>query len=181
MTNFLVVDDHPVTRKGLKLLIENFMQHCEIDEADDGDSALEKIKENNYELVILDVNMPNTDSLMLVSNILGLKPEMKILMFSISAEEVYARRYLKLGVMGYIKKDEHADEIKRAITTILNNKKYISPGLSQLLIEDLQSSSSENPFDSLSPREFEIVQHLVRGESLAEICQKLSMHPSTAG
>ncbi len=52
---------------------------------------------------------------------------MKILMFSMNDEEVYARRYLKMGVMGYIKKDEHVDEIKKAITTVLNNKKYISP------------------------------------------------------
>ena len=157
------------------------MPHSKIDEADDGDSSFEKIKKNNYDLLILDVNMPNTDSFVLVSNILALKPGMKILMFSMSDEEVYARKYLKMGVMGYIKKDEHVDEIKKAITTVLNNKKYISPGLSQILIEDLHSNNPENPFDSLSPREFEIVQHLIRGESVAEICQKLTLHSSTVG
>ena len=106
---------------------------------------------------------------------------MKILMFSMNDEEVYARRYLKMGVMGYIKKDEHVDEIKKAITTVLNNKKYISMGLSQLLIEDMHSKHPENPFDSLSLREFEIAGHLIRGESVAEICQKLKLHPSTVG
>jgi two-component system, NarL family, invasion response regulator UvrY len=181
MVKLLLVDDHFIIRTGLRLVIENFMPHCKIEEADDGDSSFEKIKHNSYDLIILDVNMPNTDSFVLVSNILALKPEMKILMFSMNDEEVYARRYLKMGVMGYIKKDEHVDEIKKAITTVLNNKKYISSSLSQILIEDLYNSNPENPFESLSLREFEIVRHLIRGESVAEICQKLTLHSSTVG
>lgn len=181
MPTLLLVDDHFIIRTGLKLVIETFMPDCIIEEADDGDSSFEKIKKNSYDLMILDVNMPNTDSFVLVSNILALKPEMKILMFSMNDEEVYARRYLKMGVMGYIKKDEHVDEIKKAITTVLNNKKYISNSLSQILIEDLHNNNSENPFESLSLREFEIVRHLIRGESVAEICQKLTLHSSTVG
>ena len=181
MANLLLADDHFIIRRGLKLIIENFMPHSKIDEADDGDSTFEKIKENNYDLLILDVNMPNTDAFGLVSNILALKPALKILMFSMNDEEVYAKRYLKMGVMGYLKKDEPEAEIKKAIATVLNNKKYVSPGLSQILIEDLHSNNPENPFDRLSPREFEIVRHLIRGESVAEICQKLTLHSSTVG
>jgi two-component system invasion response regulator UvrY len=181
MATLLIADDHFIIRTGLRLIIENFIPQSKIEEADDGASCFEKIKKNNYDLLILDVNMPNTDSFGLVSNILALKPEMKILMFSMNDEEVYGKRFLKMGVMGYIKKDEHADEIKKAITTVLNNKKYISPGLSQILIEELHNNNPENPFDSLSPREFEIVQHLIRGESVTEICQKLTLHSSTVG
>ena len=181
MTNLLLVDDHFIIRTGLKFIIENFMPHSNIDEAHDGDSAFEKIKENNYDVLILDITMPNTDSFGLINKILALKPGTKILIFSMSDEEVYARKYLRMGVMGYVKKDEHLDEIKKAITTVLNDKKYISPALSQMLIDDLHSSNPENPFDSLSPREFEIVQHLIRGESVAGICQKLSLHSSSVG
>ena len=182
MTNLLLVDDHSVIRRGMKIIIENFLPHCTIDEADDGDSAFKKIKANNYDLLILDVNMPNTDSFGLVSNILAFKPAAKILMFSMNNEEVYAKRYLKMGVMGYIKKDASEGEIKKAITAVLDNKKYISPTLSQIMIEELHSNNNaENPFDNLSPREFEIVQHLIRGESLAEICNKLTLHSSTVG
>ena len=180
MTNLLLADDHSVIRTGMKIIIKNFLPHSNIDEAHDGDSAFEKIKHNDYDLLILDVNMPNTDSFRLVSNILALKAKMKILMFSINDEEVYAKRYLKMGVMGYIKKDEPKAEIKKAITIVLNNKKYISPSLSQILIEDLHSNNYENPFDGLSPREFEIVRHLIRGESVSAICQKLNLHPSVS-
>ena len=68
MANFLLADDHSIIRTGLKLIIENFIPHSKIDEADDGDSCFEKIKKNSYDLLILDVNMPNTDSFVLVSN-----------------------------------------------------------------------------------------------------------------
>src|SRR6266446_9638372 len=113
MAKFLLVDDHFIFRTGLKLLIENFMPHSKIDEAHDGDSSFEKINENNYDLLILDITMPNTDSFELVSNILALKPEMKILMCSMHDEEVYAKRFLKMGVRGYLKKDEHEAEIQK--------------------------------------------------------------------
>lgn len=182
MPNFLLVDDHTMIRSGLKLLIQNYLTQSVIDEADDGNSAFEKIKTNAYDVVILDVNMPNTDSFGLLSNIFSIKPDLKILMFSMNAEETYAKRYLQLGAMGYLRKDENESEIKRAISTVLNNKRYISPALSEKLFADFTGNNNhENPFDKLSPREFEIVQHLSRGESLAEICQKLTLHPSTVG
>ena len=181
MVRLLLVDDHFIIRAGLKLIIESFMPHSKIDEAEDGDSSFEKVRNNDYDLLILDVNMPNTDSFTLVSNMLALKPDLKILMFSMNDEEVYAKRYLKMGVMGYLKKDEPEVEIKKAITTILNNKKYVSHGLNQILVEDLFNNNPENPFDILSPREFEIVQHLIRGESIARICQNFNLHSSTVG
>lgn len=181
MASFLLVDDHYIVKTGLKLIVESFMPGSKIDEADDGKSCFEKIENNNYDLLILDVNLPNTDSFVLVGKIRALKPEIKILMFSMNDEEVYARRFLKAGAMGYLKKDEPEAEIRKAIKTVLNNRKYISPGLSQILLEDLHTHNYENPFNSLSPREFEIFRHMVRGESVAEMCQKLSLHSSTIG
>ena len=181
MPKLLLVDDHSVLRTGMKIIIESFLPHVTIDEAEDGDSAFEKIKQNEYDLLILDVNMPNTDSFGFVSNILSFKPGAKILMFSMNDEEIYAKRYLKMGAMGYIKKDAPQDEIKKAITAVLNNKRYISAELNEKLLKDLHKGNTENPFDKLSPREFEIVQHLTSGESLSEICQKLKLHTSTVG
>jgi two-component system invasion response regulator UvrY len=182
MPTLLLVDDHSIVRTGLKMIIEDFLAHCKIDEADDGDSAFEKIKHNDYDLVVMDVNMPNTDSFALLSTILSIKPKTKIIMFSMNAEEIYAKRYLKLGAMGYLRKDSAGNEIQNAIETVLNNKRYISPELSQKLLHDLHlPDDSENPFDKLSPREFEIVQHLANGESVSEISKKLKLHTSTIG
>jgi two-component system, NarL family, invasion response regulator UvrY len=181
MVSLLIADDHFIIRTGLKLLIKSFLKGSKIEEAENGSSVVEKIQINDYDLLILDINMPNTDSFLLVSNILLLKPSLKILMFSMNDEVVYAKRYIKMGAMGYLRKDEPEEEIKRAITTVLDNRKYVSASLSQQLIDDLHGNSSENPFDDLSPREFEIVQHLVKGESLAKICRDLNLQPSTVG
>ena len=182
MRRILLVDDHSIVRSGLKSLIEDYIAHCTVDEAQDGDSAFEKIEKNDYDLIIMDVNMPNTDSFDTVETIFSFKPETKIIMFSMNAEEVYAKRFLKIGAMGYVKKDAPANEIKKAISMVLNGKKYMSEELSEKLLNDLQkNNNSANPFDKLSSRELEIVQHLTQGDSVTEISQKLKLHTSTVG
>ena len=113
MPQILLVDDHSIVRTGLKLLIEDFLPHAKIDEADNGDSAFKQIKHKDYELVVMDVNMPQTDSYGTVQNILVFKPATRIIMFSMNAEEVYAKRYLKMGARGYLRKDASNDEIKK--------------------------------------------------------------------
>jgi DNA-binding NarL/FixJ family response regulator len=158
------------------------MPHCIIDEAQDGDSAFEKIKKNDYDLIIMDVNMPNTDSFGTVGTIFSIKPATRIIMFSMNAEEIYARKFLKMGAMGYVRKDAPGNEIKKAISTVLNGKKYISEELSEKLLNDLHVNyNSANPFDILSLRELEIVQYLIKGDSVGKISQKLKLHTSTVG
>ena len=181
MTNILLADDYTITRAGLKMFIERHIPHAAIDEAWDGDSSFEKIKEKKYELIILDVNMPNTDSFGLVSNIIFLKPGANILMFSMNAEEIYAKKYLQIGAKGYLCKAASETEMKNAIDNVINGKRYISPLLCQAFTEDALGKRSANPFDDLSPREFAIVLHLIRGESSVEIGHTLHMQPSTVG
>ncbi len=181
MINFLLADDHHIIRSALKALIRDMYSDSNFDEAKDGESTFQLIKRNNYELVILDVNMPNTDSFGLISNILSYKPEMKILMFSMNAEDLYAKRYLKMGARGYLKKDEAESEIQNAIRTVLSNKRYISQAMRNKLTEEALGQKSTNPFDALSPREFEVLRHLIKGESVSEIGQQLSLHTSTIG
>lgn len=179
MKNILLADDHLIIRTGLKIFIQNYIAHSEIDEACDGNSAFEKIKEKDYHLIILDVNMPETDSFGLVSNIISIKPGSNILMFSMNAEEIYAKKYLQLGAKGFLSKASSETEIKIAVDNVINSKRYISPTLYQAFTEDILGKKSTNPFNDLSPREFEIVLHLIRGESSAEICQALNLQTST--
>ncbi|MDB5200068.1 MAG: DNA-binding response regulator [Chitinophagaceae bacterium] len=181
MLNVLLADDHEIIRTGLKIFIANYVAHSVIDEVSDGDAAFEKIKEKDYHLIVLDANMPGTDSFGLVSNIVALKPGANILIFSMNAEEIYAKKYLQLGAKGYLSKASGEAEIKSALDNVINGKRYISPELNQSLAEEALGKKSNNPFDNLSPREFEIVLHLIRGESLAEICQVLALQPSTVG
>jgi two-component system, NarL family, invasion response regulator UvrY len=181
MVSVLIADDHAVVRAGLKLVIEKILGTSTIAEAVDGDYAFGKIKNNDYDLLVLDVNMPNTDSFGLLVNILAVKPSSKILMCSMNPEEVYAKKYLQLGAKGYITKESSEEEFKNAINRILNNKIYTSSALSNLLMHQALNDTVDNPFELLSPRELEITQHLLRGESVAEISRGLNLHTSTIG
>jgi two-component system, NarL family, invasion response regulator UvrY len=183
MRTILHADDHPMIRAGIKTILEGHkFHHITVDSACDGDSAFEKVKKNDYDLVILDVSMPGTDCFGLISNILAQKPETKILIFSVHSEDVYAKKFFQMGVMGYLSKDSSVAEIENAATQIIfNNKKYMSANVTQMLTEQALGKKGGNPFDSLSPREFEIVQYLAMGESLASISQILNLHTSTVG
>ncbi len=181
MINILLADDHAIIRAGIKIFIDNYLPDAVIEEASDGASAIEKIKENNFELIVLDINMPNTDAFSMVSNIIKLKPDANILMFSMNAEEMYAKKFLQLGAKGYVSKSAPKEEMETALDTVLKGKRYLSPLLLQSLADDVIGKKSKNPFDDLSKREFEITMHLIKGEPLAEIAKALKLHTSTVG
>ncbi|MCX6314780.1 MAG: response regulator transcription factor [Sphingobacteriales bacterium] len=181
MKKFLLVDDHIVVRSGIKTLLTDIYQPAEVHEAFDGDSTIAKLKENRYDLVMLDIQMPNTDSLALMKYIHENYPETKVLIFSMSAENIYAKRFMKDGAFGFISKEAPLDEITRAINIILNNRKYISETLIDKLAEDSLSGNPVNPFDRLSPKEFEIASLLLSGKTLSDISHSLNIHTSTAG
>ena len=179
--NILLADDHLIIRTGLKKFISHHIPDAIIDEACDGDSAFAKIKANTFQLIVLDINMPNTDSFGLLNNIMAVKPESNILIFSMNAEEIYAKKYLPLGAKGYLSKTAPETEMQIAINNVSKGKRYISPSLHDVFAEAMVGHKSENPFDRLSPREFEIVLHLIKGESLANICKTLALQTSTVG
>jgi len=181
MKKFLLVDDHIVVRSGIKTLLTDIYQPAEVHEAFDGDSTIAKLKENRYDLVMLDIQMPNTDSLALMKYIHENYPETKVLIFSMSAENIYAKRFMKDGAFGFISKEAPLDEITRAINIILNNRKYISETLIDKLAEDSLSGNPVNPFDRLSPKEFKIASLLLSGKTLSDISHSLNIHTSTAG
>jgi len=181
MKKFLLVDDHVVVRSGIKTLLSEMYNPAEVHEAMDGDTAMVKMKENSYDLVILDIQMPKTDTLGLMEYIHIKYPAAKVLMFSMSVENIYAKRFMKAGAYGFISKEAPLEEITRAINMILNGKKYISDTLAEKLAEDSFSGKTGNPFNDLSPREFEIVSLLLEGKTVTDISHTLNIQTSTVG
>jgi len=181
MTTVLLADDHSIIRDGIGRYIKQIIPHSIIEEAFDGDSAFEKIKRNNYSIIILDINMPGTDSFTLVRNIMAIKPESRILIFSMNPEELYAKQLLHLGVLGYLNKAAFTDEIKQAIENVLNNKTYLSPAFPHEFAETppAKDTDNKNPFDLLSRKEFEIAKHLLKEESVDEIASFFYLDIST--
>jgi two-component system, NarL family, invasion response regulator UvrY len=180
MYKILLADDHSIVRSGIKLLIKEDIQ-ATIIESFDGHSSLAEIKKQDFDLVLLDINMPNTDTGTLISNILTIRPETKILIFSMNPEETFGKRYLMLGVKGFLSKEATDAEIKIAIKQVLDGKKYISKRLGQILTEEALGNKSENPFDMLSERELEVAKHLIKGASISQMTEILSLHTSSIG
>lgn len=181
MKIFLLVDDHALVRLGIKGLLSQIFKHSDIHEAGDGDSVLEKLKSHQYDLVMMDIKMPKTDTLGLMEFIHVKYPDTKVLIFSMNTEHIYAKRFLKAGVRGFLSKEAPLEEIKRAINLVLNGRKYISESLAQVLANETLSENSANPFDKLSAREFEIIFLLLSGQTAIEISKSLNLQASTIG
>lgn len=181
MKKFLLVDDHVVVRSGIKTLLSEIYNPAEVHEAMNGDTAISKLKNDQFDLIIMDIQMPNTDTLGLMEYVHITYPAAKVLMFSMSAENIYAKRFMKAGASGFVSKEAPLEEITRAISTILNGKKYISDTLAEKLAEDSYSGKSGNPFNELSPREFEIVTLLLDGKTVTDISHALNIQTSTVG
>ena len=140
------------------------------------------VKKNDYELIVLDINMPYTDSVTLVTNVFAYRELSKILIYSMNSEELYAIRFIKLGVLGYLNKESRSDEIRQALTCVLKGDVYISKKLRKELNEDMHSKKgADNPFERLSDREIQTVKYLLNGYSLLEIRKILNVHSSTVG
>ena len=179
MNKILIADDHHIVRTGLIYLIKAEFLQAEIDECRDGNGAWEKIQANVYDLVILDISMPSTDSFTLLRNIFALRPSQKILILTMSSEDIYAKKYLQLGVKGFINKEASPAEIRKAIVCILNNKRYMSSRIKDTLTIEMLDEEAKSLFDTLSPREMEIMNHLIEGKNVSQIASMLSLHIST--
>ena len=152
-----------------------------VDEAFDGDSAYQAIKAKQYSILILDINLPGTDTMNLISNIRILRPSLPILLFSMNPELLFAKRYLKLGVNGFLSKDANNSQVLEAINAVLSKNKYLSVELKEFLSNEAISGIKETPFSKLSDREFEVALHLIKGKGISEIANFLHLHTSTIG
>jgi len=181
MHKILLVDDHPIVRSSVRLLIKEHLNHAEVSEAKNGDTAFQKIIQDHYDLVVLDINMPNTDSLGFLIRAKDMRPDISVLIFSMVSEYSVARRYLNAGARGFLNKQAEDEEIVHAIVSELQGKKYISKELLEAIADDKLFNRPDKPFEALSNREFEIAYHLVKGESVTEIAGSLNIHTSTVG
>ena len=181
MKNFLLIDDHEIVRSGIKSVLEELFKPCEIFEANDERSALNQLKSRKYDLVVMDVQMPETDTAGLMEYIKTKYSDIRVLMFSMSPENVYAKRFLKAGAMGFVSKSAGLGELKKAVELVLNDRRYISEALGEQLATEIGSAQPNNPFDKLSAREFEIAVLLISGKTGREISVLLSINSSTVG
>jgi two-component system invasion response regulator UvrY len=177
----LIADDHVIVRAGLKTLIRDMCPFFQQDEAVNGAQVMDLIRKNDYDILILDVNMPDTDAIALVSDIFACKEKSRIMMFSMNSESLYAKRYLKLGVLGYLEKDSEAEQIRLAISTVLAGNVFMSESLKRIFVGEMLKDRKENPFERLSNREIQIAKYMLQGYTHSQIQKALNLHSSTVG
>jgi DNA-binding NarL/FixJ family response regulator len=177
MMKILIADDHAIVRRGLIQLVESIPKVKEIDEAEDGNEVLEKCTKNNYDLIILDISMPNKNGLDTLKEIIHRNPKTRVLILSVYAEEQYALRSFNSGASGYITKNTAPTELMKAIELVLNGRKYISPLLAEKLIN---LKSIEKPLhEYLSDREFQIMMMSADGKTISQISKELNISTKT--
>lgn len=181
MKNFLLIDDHEIVRSGVKSVLRELFTPCNVYEANNEQSGIKCLKERSYDLIIMDVQMPDTDSFGLLEYMRIRYPETGVLIFSMSAENIYARRFLKAGAMGFVSKSSGLTELQKAIALALNKQKYVSTELATQLGAEIGGDGQDNPFNKLSPKEFEIYTLLIAGKSVTQISKILDISTSTVG
>jgi len=179
MKNILLADDHSIVRMGVKSLLQRDLPEYIVDEAENETEIETQVKQKKYQLIILDIDIPQGDFVKLMHWLLTITPDANILIFSMHEESIYGQRCLQLGARGYLHKSANDNVILNAINRVLSGKKYISPDLAELLSDNKTSDSTLNPLLKLSIREMEIMLLLNKGRTLAEICEVLKIQYST--
>jgi len=175
----LIVDDHPVVRAGLRQMIDEAPGLCVADEANTGREAIRKTRAQRYDLVLLDISLPDTSGLEVLRTIKDEKPDLPVLMLSFHAEEQYAIRALKAGAAGYLSKESAADELISAIRHVRAGGRYVSPELAEHLAHYVADPGAAPPHERLSDREYMVIRMLANGKSLAQIGKALIISPKT--
>lgn len=174
---FLVADDHSIVRMGLKLMLEDDYPDVIIEEAENGNEIVEKIKLCRYDLLILDFQMPNTDTFSIISNLLARDKDLKILIYTMVSEKVYAGKLFQAGVKGFLSKESQNTELLKAVDVVLHDGMYASDPVWFGNTEGVASSS--NPFAILSNKEMDILAYMTQGKSTKEMSTLLHLQLST--
>ena len=178
MTRILIVDDHAIVRRGLRQILQEQGMDS-VDEAMNGREALDRVRKNGYDLVLLDISMPGNSGLDVLKQIKDERPRLPVLMLSMHPEEQYALRALKAGAAGYLTKESAPEQLVTAVSKILQGGRYVSEMLAEHMASHLDRGGDRLPHEELSDREFQIMRMLASGRTASEIGLELSLSVKT--
>jgi two-component system, NarL family, invasion response regulator UvrY len=179
MKRILLVDDHEVVRDGVRRILDKQPGATTFGEAGTAPEALELVREQDWDVVLLDISLGGRDGLEVLKEIKQLRPRLPVLILSMYSEELFARRALKAGADGYITKSSPRAELAQAVEKIIKGGIYISPSLAEKLVIDLREGTDRPPHETLSDREFEVLRLIASGKTVGEIADILSLSAGT--
>jgi two-component system invasion response regulator UvrY len=181
MYKIIIADDHTIVREGLKLMLAQEFSDAQIGEAMDAVSLLRAVREQDWNLVILDIGMPGRSGLEVLKDLQYERPHLPVLVLSMHPEEQFAMRVLRAGAAGYMTKKSAPDELISAVRKVLEGGQYLSSSATERLLRQLKSK--ENPATSLhgrlSDREYQVMCMIASGKTVSEVAQELSLSVKT--
>lgn len=171
----LLVDDHAMFRAGIRSFLQLSCEFDVVGEAENGQDALQKIKELSPDIVVMDIAMPGMDGLSTTRLIKETIPDIKILLLTQHENREYILPALKMGASGYILKRAAADELVAAIKQVYSGKSYLDPYVTDVVVQDFRykKTGTEEGYDSLTEREREVLLYLTKGCTNREIAETL--------
>lgn len=175
-----LIDDHPIVRQGLRNLLQTEPSFAVVAEADDGITGLELVQRVKPDVLIVDLMMPGLNGLDLIKQILKHLPRLRIVVLSMQSADSYVVEALHSGAAGYVLKETGPSEIIHAIKTVVAGHRYLSPKLAPRVLDSSTGKKRvADPYESLTPREREILHLIVEGHTNSQIAKKLVLSPRT--
>ena len=175
-----LIDDHPIVRQGLRNLLQTEPSFQVVAEADDGITGLDLVKSVRPDVLIVDLMMPGLNGLDLIKQVLKHLPRLRIVVLSMQSADSYVVEALTSGASGYVLKETGPSEIIHAIKMVVAGERYLSPKLAQRVLDSSTGRKKiVDPYDSLTPREREILHLIVEGNTNAQIASRLVLSPRT--
>jgi DNA-binding NarL/FixJ family response regulator len=179
MATVLIADDHAMVRAGLRRWLEQDRSVDSVGEAASGAETLQRLREAKWDLVVLDINMPDRSGIDIMRHIRTGHPETRVLVISAFSEKQYAVYALRAGAAGYLAKDQAPEDFMRAVHTVLGGKRFVSAALAEMLVNALDEPTDRPLHAVLSQREFQILCKLAVGRSVSEIAHELCISVKT--
>jgi two-component system invasion response regulator UvrY len=173
-----VADDHALFREGVKSLLAEEHDLVVAGESGSAKETLERIRSEWFDILLLDISLPDGSGIDLLHQIRPHKPDLPILILSMHPEEQYAVSLLRAGASGYVAKDAVPQQVVQAIRTLLQGRKYISPAVAHILAEEV-SGDKRPAHEQLSEREFQVFCKLAAGRSVGQIAEELFLSNKT--
>ena len=179
MIKILIIDDHAIVRQGLKQILAETPDLVVTGEASNGVEALQKIRTGQWDVVVLDISLPDPSGLIVLQQIKSEYPELPVLVLTMHAEDQYAVRVLKAGAAGFLTKESAPDQLVSAINRVASGGRYVSPSLAEKLVSDLGSDLRKPRHEVLSDREFQVLCMIAAGKTLTKIAEELGVSVKT--
>lgn len=179
MIKIVIADDHTIVREGLLRVVGEVEDIDVIGEATTGSEVLEWVKKGGFDLLLLDLSMPDHSGVDFIRRLKLESPILPILVLTMHEEEQYAVRSVRAGASGYLTKESASNELISAIRRVASGRLYINASVAEMLALDTMATHDGPPHKSLSDREFEVFQMVVHGRSITDIATQLHLSVKT--